>query len=264
MAILICGRYSIDKSNLFWKCRLQIGGHLDPVLLHKQGKHWTRKMQPFWRNFHRWLHWKLSKWQLPVQPVMKISSKWHSASMNNKHHVIHRTQPELLVKQEQYEGGTSWRKNTSLVQHVTTQTVYTQYWIIRVWLLFVNVVSWSTMTSSNGKRYWPFVRGIHRSPVNSPHKGQWRGALMFSWICAWINAGVNNGEAGDLRHHRAHYDVIVMDDSESLTTLHIGVCWRMHVCVVVSVIIGSDNGLVPVLRWAIISVNQLTFCHLNK
>ena len=27
-------------------------------------------------------------------------------------------------------------------------------------------------------RYWPFVRGIHRSPVNSPHKGQWRRALM--------------------------------------------------------------------------------------
>ena len=25
-------------------------------------------------------------------------------------------------------------------------------------------------------RYWPFVRGIHRSPVDSPHKGQWRGA----------------------------------------------------------------------------------------
>ena len=31
-------------------------------------------------------------------------------------------------------------------------------------------------------RYWPFVRGIHRSPVNTPHKGQWRGALMFSLI----------------------------------------------------------------------------------
>ena len=28
-------------------------------------------------------------------------------------------------------------------------------------------------------RYWPFVRGIHRSPVDSPHKGQWRGALIF-------------------------------------------------------------------------------------
>ena len=36
-------------------------------------------------------------------------------------------------------------------------------------------------------RYWPFVWGIHRSPVNSPHKGQCRGALIFSFICAWIN-----------------------------------------------------------------------------
>ena len=59
-------------------------------------------------------------------------------------------------------------------------------------------------------RYWPFVRGIHRSPVNSPHKGQWRGALMFSLICVWINVWVNNREAGDLRRHRGHYDVNVM------------------------------------------------------
>ena len=59
-------------------------------------------------------------------------------------------------------------------------------------------------------RYWPFVRGIHRSPVNSPHKGQWRGALMFTLICARINGWVNNREAGDLRRYRAHYDVIVM------------------------------------------------------
>ena len=59
-------------------------------------------------------------------------------------------------------------------------------------------------------RYWPFVRGIHRSPVNSPHKGQWRGALMFTLICARINGWVNNREAGDLRRFRAHYDVIVM------------------------------------------------------
>ena len=67
-------------------------------------------------------------------------------------------------------------------------------------------------------RYWPFVRGIHRSPVNSPHKGQWRGALMFSLIWAWITGWVNNREAGDLSRHRGHYDVNVM---------------------------GSDNGLAP-------------------
>ena len=42
------------------------------------------------------------------------------------------------------------------------------------------------------------------------HKGQWRGALMFSLICAWINGWVNNREAGDLRRDRVHYDVTVM------------------------------------------------------
>ena len=61
--------------------------------------------------------------------------------------------------------------------------------------------------------YWPFVRGIHRSPVNS-HTGQWRGALMFSLICVWINGWVNNGEAGDLRHCLAHFDVTVMHFGE--------------------------------------------------
>ena len=59
-------------------------------------------------------------------------------------------------------------------------------------------------------RYWPFERGIHRSPVNSPHKGQWRGALMFSLVCVWIYGCVNNREAGYLGRHRAHYGVIVM------------------------------------------------------
>ena len=60
------------------------------------------------------------------------------------------------------------------------------------------VIHWYTVHLSNYayhdvikwkhfQRYWPFVRGIHRSPVNSPHKGQWCGALMFPLICAWIN-----------------------------------------------------------------------------
>ena len=47
-------------------------------------------------------------------------------------------------------------------------------------------------------------------PVNSPHKGQWRGAFMFSLICVWINGWVNNRGAGDLRRHCGHYDVNVM------------------------------------------------------
>ena len=59
-------------------------------------------------------------------------------------------------------------------------------------------------------RHWPYVWGIHQSTVNSPHKGQWRGALMFPLICTWMNAWVNNREAGDSRRLHAHNDVIVM------------------------------------------------------
>ena len=67
-----------------------------------------------------------------------------------------------------------------------------------------DVIKWKHFPS-----YWPFVWGIHRWPVNSPHKGQWRGALVFSLISSWTNGWVNNRDAGDVRHHRAHYDVTV-------------------------------------------------------
>ena len=71
--------------------------------------------------------------------------------------------------------------------------------------------------------YWSFVWGIHWSMVNSPHKGQWRGALMFSLIYVWINGWVNNREAGDLRCHRTHYDITVM--SKKTSELHVaGLC----------------------------------------
>ena len=69
------------------------------------------------------------------------------------------------------------------------------------------------MMSSNGNisaLYLPFVRGIHRGPVNCPHKGQWREALMFSLICAWTNGWVTNRNAGRLRRHRARYGVTVI------------------------------------------------------
>ena len=71
--------------------------------------------------------------------------------------------------------------------------------------MHVDVIKWKHFP-----RYWSFVRGIYRSPVNSPHKGLWCGALILSLICAWINGWANNGEAGDLRRHRPHYDVTVM------------------------------------------------------
>ena len=80
-----------------------------------------------------------------------------------------------------------------------------------VCLLFVSTCflninhSWWRHPMETFPRYWPFVRGIHRSPMNSPQKGQWRGALMFSLICAWANGRAHSRDAGDLRRHRAHY-----------------------------------------------------------
>ena len=62
------------------------------------------------------------------------------------------------------------------------------------------------MTSSNGN----ISALLAICAGNSPHKGQGRGALMFSLICTRMNGWVNNDVAGDLRRHRAHYDVTVM------------------------------------------------------
>ena len=99
---------------------------------------------------------------------------------------------------------------------------------IHVRIIHDDVIKWKHFP-----RYWPFVRGIHRSSVNSPHKGQCRGALMFSLICTRINGWVNNGEAGDLRRHRAHHDINVMTGEAQyrglsarlwLALLH----WRYH------------------------------------
>ena len=61
-------------------------------------------------------------------------------------------------------------ENTCDSADVAYATVFTKF------QLYDDVIKWKHFP-----RYWPFVRGIHRSPVNSPHKGQWRGALMFLW-----------------------------------------------------------------------------------
>ena len=108
---------------------------------------------------------------------------------------------------------------------------YGYHYEYRMWRSHDDVIKWKHFP-----RYWPFVRGIHRSPVNSPHKSQWRGALMFTLICARINGWVNNREAGDLRRYRAHYDVIVMQKQRYSTI--IASCLRKHasLCIIVSIL----------------------------
>ena len=86
-------------------------------------------------------------------------------------------------------------------------------------LLFCTEGCWrNVLTSITGKinsisgvRYLGKITiGNSLLPVNSPHKGQWCGALMFSLICIWTNGWVNNRNSGDLRRHRTHYDVTVL------------------------------------------------------
>ena len=110
------------------------------------------------------------------------------------------TDNRSLVDYLQYKG-TVMRNASLLWRH--------SWWIghpCPLMLIHDDVIKWKHFP-----RYWPFVRGIHRSPVNSTHKGQWRGALVFSLICVWIKGWVNNREAGELRRYRTHYDVTVMN-----------------------------------------------------
>ena len=65
---------------------------------------------------------------------------------------------------------------------------------------------WDIMTSSNGNIF----RVSGHLCGEFPHKGQWRRALIFSLICAWINGWINNHEADDSRRHSANYDVTVI------------------------------------------------------
>ena len=101
----------------------------------------------------------------------------------------------------------------SLMYEVITLCHHCAWWCLGTyWCQFISslndhddIIKWKHFPY-----YRPFVQGIHWSPVNSPRRGQWRRALMFSLIWAWINGWVNNRDAGDLRCHRADYDVTVM------------------------------------------------------
>ena len=107
-------------------------------------------------------------------------------------------------------------------------------------------------------RFWPFLRWIHRSPVNSPQEGHRRGALMFSLICAWMNDWVNNREAGDLRHQRAaHYGAIVMFPKfhifswKKTSLLKLSICFHWHISVLLLLTLGRLWCIHPVKRYAI-------------
>ena len=70
------------------------------------------------------------------------------------------------------------------------------------------ILSWWRHQWKHFPRYWPFVVNI---PLTKPSDTElwcflWSAPVEYGWGDGWVN----NREAGDLRRHRAHYDVIVM------------------------------------------------------
>ena len=101
------------------------------------------------------------------------------------------------------------------IQHMSSNKlqlspVITRFNFIRYCVQHNSLKSWWCHQLETFPRYWPFLRGNYRSQVGIPRKGQWRGALMFSLICAWTSGWANSRGAGDGIHHRAQYVVTVM------------------------------------------------------
>ena len=73
-------------------------------------------------------------------------------------------------------------------------------------IAYDDIIKWKHFS-----RYWPFVK------VTGGF--QWRGAWVFSLICAWTNCWVNTGDAGDWRRHRGHSKIITTIKNKLLLVL---------------------------------------------
>ena len=94
--------------------------------------------------------------------------------------------------------------------------------------------------------------------VNSPHKGQWHRALMFSLICVWTNGWANHRDAGDLRRHRVHYDVNLM-----FLLLSAPPFVKIHIMLIITCLIYLLNFCFPLL-WFIWYDIIIWFLKLSK
>ena len=126
---------------------------------------------------------------------------------------------KCYVYKYHFEIGSSWEEfNVKWERRHPCNAVH---WVLSTFFLF----SWWRHQMETFSALLAICVGNSPVPVNSPHKSQWHGALMFSLICAWINVWVNTGEAGDLKCHHAHYDVIVMWSSCCCKV--IGIIWPL-------------------------------------
>ena len=81
-----------------------------------------------------------------------------------------------------------WQCHNAILHIATHLKIGYRRWHLRIaltWLMIGYLVSspvgWHNVFVHGYPLHWPFVRGIHRTPVDSPHKGHWRGASCFLW-----------------------------------------------------------------------------------
>ena len=96
-------------------------------------------------------------------------------------------------------------------------------WFVVSYSSFDLISSWWRYQMELFSALLALCAGNSPAMVNSPHKGQWRGALRFSLLCAWPSGWVNNRDGGDLRRHRTHYGVTAMHAIIAC----IPCCWHM-------------------------------------
>ena len=75
--------------------------------------------------------------------------------------------------------------------------------------------------------YWPFVRGSHRSAVDSPHNGPVPRAFIFSLMSDLANCWTKNRIAGDLRRNDAHLTSLWWY-FHAMTKICLGLAWFIH------------------------------------
>ena len=164
---------------------------------------WWFVFRSVWHNQFSRLPWFL--WQQSVLHVPRDSAIW-TGKNSIKNSGLHRAIPTLHWRHNERDDVSNQQRLDCLLTYFTgicegnspvTGEIPTQR-ASNAENVFIYIEIWTHKSLP------------HRSPVNSPQKGQWRGALMFSLICVWINGWVNNREADDLRRYGAHYDVIVM------------------------------------------------------
>ena len=107
-----------------------------------------------------------------------------------------------------------------------TEPLFKQLYLLKVKDIFdvqcMNVPAVHMMTSSSGSifRVTGPLCGEFAAPGDFPAQRPVTRSFDVFFICAWINDWVNNHEAGDLRHHRGHYDIIVMQMLETYKAIN--------------------------------------------